>query len=275
MDIINIHPIEINPIGIVHSLQQDTAGMPINGQQASIEIFPEYAGGLKRIEEHSHLWILSWFHQANQKVIETVPGKVNPNAPVYGVFGIRTPGRPNPIGLSLVKLDQIQGNQLIVQNLDAIDGSPVLDIKPYYEQDIIFSPRAPYIRPQQKEMRRQIFRTEALLHHQEECEGLLLAIRMALIVEEELGKLNSPDLLVSVAGSACLADTIQGLTRARVANPPRFHFVESEDNMLVRWKKGARELKFVPKHTSFTKEELNILSDEELFNIDCSSHFIF
>lgn len=267
MDTTALDFIDIKPIGIVHSRQQDSSSMPITGEKACIEIYSQYTGGLKNIEEHSHLWILSWFHQANRNTLETTPRKVNPDAPVYGVFGIRTPSRPNPIGLSLVKLDQVRENRIIVQNLDAIDGSPVLDIKPYYHQDIIFSPRSPYIRPKQKEMRWQIFLKEALLHHQEECEDMLLALRIALIAEEELGNLNSIDLLVSVTGSSCLADTLQGLTRARIGNPPRFYYLENGDMTRVCWKKDHQELIISPIKSHYTKEELNMLPDEELFLI--------
>lgn len=260
--------IDIRPIGIVHSPQRDTSGMSLTGEQACIEVYPEYAQGLKRIEEHSYLWILSWFHQANRNTRETTPRKVNPDAPLYGVFGIRTPGRPNPIGLSLVKLDQVQGNKIIVQNLDAIDGSPVLDIKPYYDQDIIFSPRYPYIRPKQKELRREMMQKAALQHHQEECHDLLLALRMAIVAEEELGNLHSADLLVSVIGSPCLADTIQGLTRARIANPSRFFYRENDHMTLVSWKKENQELFLLPKSSSYTKEELRFLPNESLFQIE-------
>jgi|GEM_PF-77051 len=259
-----INEINIRQIGIVHSPESDVLGMSLQGQTAAIEIFPEYMGGLRRIEDHSNLWILTWFHKANREILETVPKKVNPEAPVYGVFGIRTAGRPNPFGLSLVKILKVEGNKIEVQGLDAIDGSPVLDIKPYFEQDIIFSPRAPYIRPQKREMIYQMMYTEALRHHQEECDDFLMAMRIAMMAEEEFGKLNSPDLLVKVTGSACLADTIQGLTRARVANPARFEFVHAADRQTVAWQRGSRIVTISLKNVNLTRDGIINLPDEEL-----------
>ncbi len=259
-----INEVNIRHIGIVHSPESDVLGMSLQGQTATIEIFPEYVGGLRRIEDHSNLWILTWFHKANREILETVPKKVNPDAPVYGVFGIRTAGRPNPFGLSLVKILKVEGNKIEVQGLDAIDGSPVVDIKPYFEQDIIFSPRAPYIRPQKKEMIYQMMYTEALRHHQEECDDFLLALRIAMMAEEEFGKLNSPDLLVKVTGSACLADTIQGLTRARVANPARFEFVQAADRQTVAWQRGSRIVTISLRNVNLTRDGIINLPDEEL-----------
>lgn len=259
---------EMRFVGVVHLSQEDQAAVvPFQNPSAIIEIFPEYAGALKNINQHSHLWIISWFHQANREVIEVSPKHIDPNAPVFGVFGLRTPARPNPIGLSLVKLEQVEGRNLFVQGLDAIDGTPILDIKPYFEQDIIFSPRAPYIRPQKKDMRYQMFYAEALRHHQEECEGFFLALRMAVIAEEEFGKLNSSDLLVTVTGSPCLADTIQGLTRARIANPQRFKFQQILDYNSVFWKSSLKKMVIKVKDKMFTKDDIINLPDEEVFEI--------
>ena len=112
-----------------------------------------------------------WFHKADRDILTVVPGKVNSNLPEYGVFSLRAFSRPNPIALSLVRLERVEDNLLFVSGLDAIDGTPVLDIKPYYEQEIVFSPVTPYIRPLKREMRQKIFIKQALLHHQENAPG--------------------------------------------------------------------------------------------------------
>jgi len=249
---------QITPVGIVHSPYSDPAAIPAQVYTATIEIFPEYVQGLFRIEEHSHLWILSWFHKARRGLLRTAPGKVNPDAPEYGVFGLRAAGRPNPVGLSLVELVKVENNILHVRGLDAIDGSPVVDIKPYFEHDIIFSPRAPYIRPQDKEMRYRMLFKQAYYHHQEKCRDFHVALRMAMVAEGEFGKLNSPELKVSVKGSGCLADTIQGLTRARLANPARFKYMESTESA-VNWSNGIKELS-----TCLVR----IPAEEELLDLD-------
>ncbi|MDD4775491.1 MAG: tRNA (N6-threonylcarbamoyladenosine(37)-N6)-methyltransferase TrmO, partial [Syntrophomonas sp.] len=137
--------IVLQPIGVVRSAVAGTEEMPIMGQSAVVEIFPQYHQALLRIEENSNLWLLLWFHQSDRGVLSTVPRKVNPNLPEFGVFGLRSPNRPNPIALTLVHLDGVEGNRLLVSGMDAVDGTPVLDIKSYYEGDIIFSPRTPHI----------------------------------------------------------------------------------------------------------------------------------
>jgi len=233
--------LQITPVGIVHSPYNNPATIPARGHTAAIEVFPEYVQGLLRIEAHSHLWILSWFHKARRDLLRTVPGRVEPYVPEYGVFGLRAAGRPNPIGLSLVELVKAEDNILYVRGLDAIDGSPVADIKPYFEHDIIFSPRAPYLRPKERVMRYRMLLKQAYNHHQEECRDLQLALRMAMVAVDEFGKLNSPELKVSIEGSGCLADTIQGLSRARLANPARFAYQESAKSV-VNWSNGTKKL---------------------------------
>ncbi|MCG9967206.1 tRNA (N6-threonylcarbamoyladenosine(37)-N6)-methyltransferase TrmO [Pelotomaculum terephthalicicum JT] len=258
--------LQITPVGIVHSSYNNPETIPMQSHTATIEILPAYVQGLLRIEAHSHLWILSWFHKARRDLLRTVPGRVNANAPEYGVFGLRAAGRPNPIGLSLVELIKVEKNILHVRGLDAVDGSPVVDIKPYFEHDIIFSPRAPYIMPQDKKIRYRILFKQAYNHHQEECRDLQLALRMAMVAEDEFGKLNSPELIVSVKGSGCLADTIQGLFRARLANPARFAYLESTKSA-VNWTNGTKKLAVSLIRTP-TREEMLDLDNTDFLKIN-------
>ncbi len=257
----------LKPIGVVKSAIINPDDVPMAGQPARVEIFPQYSEALHRIDENSHLWLLLWFHKSDRNCLRTVPARVNPNLPEYGVFGLRSPNRPNPIALSLVNLDSVNGNILQVHGLDAIDGTPVLDIKSYYEQDIIFSPKTPYIWAHNPVMRRNIFLKQALSHHQEECADLFMAVRMALAADEYMGHLNRPDVKLTVTGSACLADTLQGLSRARLANPPRFKFQETMSLKRSLWEKPNRTL------TLTARQELNAetftkLTDEELFTVE-------
>ncbi|MFZ3130823.1 MAG: tRNA (N6-threonylcarbamoyladenosine(37)-N6)-methyltransferase TrmO [Desulfosporosinus sp.] len=219
--------ITLNPIGKVESSIKDRDVMPTNGVQAGIRVFQPYVGALERIEEYSHLWILTWFHQAPRDITTAVPTKVNPLSHRFGVFALRSPARPNPIALTLVKLERIEENMLYVAGMDAIDGSHVIDIKPYFEHDTVFSPRTPQISPLKANALQETLLKHALIHHGETCPDLLLAVRMALIADKMLGYIKSPEVQVKVYGSACLADTIQGLCRARLANPARFEFCSS------------------------------------------------
>jgi len=115
--------IRIEPIGIVR-------GNPSDDQQV-IEVYPQHCAGLHRIEELDELWVLFWLHQlgeANRHTYQVHP-RGDGSRPLYGVFALHSPMRPNPIGMTRVKLIERQGNHLIVSGLDAVDGSPVLDIK--------------------------------------------------------------------------------------------------------------------------------------------------
>ncbi|MGI6096899.1 MAG: tRNA (N6-threonylcarbamoyladenosine(37)-N6)-methyltransferase TrmO [Dethiobacteria bacterium] len=257
----------LTPIGKVHADFHETNKVPITGGQAFVEIFPEYLPALQRIEENSHLWLLMWFHEADRDLLRTVPGRVNKNLPEYGVFALRAYKRPNPIGLTLVSLKEVVENGLIVEGLDAIDGTPVLDIKPYYEQDIVFSPRTSYIRAADYEMRRTLFFNEALAHHQEICPFLYLAVRMALVADELMGQITKEDLNVTVRGSRCLGDTLQGLTHARLANPPRFTFIESNEVQQSTWKNRERSLTISARRYDLDEHAFLHLTDDQLFEL--------
>lgn len=257
---------EIDPIGVVHSPVIKPKDMPRGGVDASVEIDPRYAEGLLRIEEHSHLWVLSWFHLGDRNTLQVQPTKLDPDAPAYGVFGLRAYKRPNPIGLSLVELVKVEGTVLHVKGLDAIDGTPVLDIKAYFERDCVFSPRAPVLRPTSRETRLADLIRLARQHHLEVCDGVELGARMALIAEERVGKLTSPELKVAVRGSGHLADAIQGLTRARFANPPRLTFEESALCAASEWTTPTARLLITAK-SERTDWGLEAGDDEVLFDI--------
>ncbi len=103
-----------------------------------LEVLEEYAGGLKGIEGFSHLIVLYFMHLAKEEGLTRNVGGVE-----VGVFATRSPNRPNPIGLSVVELLSVEGNVLKVRGINAFDGTPVLDIKPYDEWDSVQSPRVP------------------------------------------------------------------------------------------------------------------------------------
>lgn len=133
----------VEPIGIIHSDHQDPKRTPIQpvcaaGSRGYVEVFPQYAEGLDDIEGFSHLHLIYWLHRMPE-MIKSIPGtsplKVVPfleDVP-RGVFATRTPVRPNPIGLSIVRLVERRGCELSVDDLDVLDDTPLLDIKPYVE----------------------------------------------------------------------------------------------------------------------------------------------
>jgi tRNA-Thr(GGU) m(6)t(6)A37 methyltransferase TsaA len=123
---------ECIPIGVVRSPYKKRGDAPRQGRladmRAEIRIFDEYAAGLRDVENASHLIVLYWLDRAERGLLfATPPGETRER----GVFSTRSPARPNPIGFGVVDLVSRDGNILVVGGLDALDGTPVLDIKPY------------------------------------------------------------------------------------------------------------------------------------------------
>jgi len=116
-------------------------------EEATIRIFPKFCRGLKGIEEFSHLIILYWFHlrdnEADRRTLLVFPRKHAVNVET-GVFACRSPSRPNPIGLCVVELVKRENCALTVRGLDAFEGSPIVDIKPYIpDTDAVRNVRVP------------------------------------------------------------------------------------------------------------------------------------
>lgn len=124
---------EIKPIGIIHTPFAEREGMPIQpsgavGVTGTIEVFDHFQAGLKDLDGFSHIFLLYLFHQSDGFKLHVIPFM---DTTPRGVFATRAPKRPNPIGLSIVELDRIEDNVLHVRNIDILDGTPLLDIKPY------------------------------------------------------------------------------------------------------------------------------------------------
>ncbi|MCD6183401.1 MAG: tRNA (N6-threonylcarbamoyladenosine(37)-N6)-methyltransferase TrmO [Thermovirga sp.] len=129
------------PIGIVCSPFKTRQEVPRQGEEilppVKIEIFSKYLTGLRKLAEGQSIYVLTWLHLADRKILEVHP-KGDRRLALHGVFATRSPDRPNPIGLHLVTLEQILEGGIIVHPLEAIDGTPVLDIKPYLSREGIY-----------------------------------------------------------------------------------------------------------------------------------------
>jgi tRNA-Thr(GGU) m(6)t(6)A37 methyltransferase TsaA len=124
--------ITISPVGVVRNRYRAlTKRKHIRAARSTIVVFPEYAEGLYRIREAKHLEVIFYFHRSKgyRFVCQT------PHWGERGVFACRSPFRPVPLGLTKVKLVSVSENELVVEGLDAINGTPVLDIKPYVDWD--------------------------------------------------------------------------------------------------------------------------------------------
>ena len=125
--------ITYRPVGIIHTKFSEKKNTPIQGiftkdAKGKVEVFPEYAAGLKDIDGFSHLILIYHYHLAKGYSLITMPFLEDE---LHGIFSIRHFKRPNPIGFSVVKLDQVKGNILEISEVDIIDRTPLLDIKPF------------------------------------------------------------------------------------------------------------------------------------------------
>ena len=124
---------KMKPIGMIRSPYSETSQIPKgpgaeHNAEGVLELMPEFEAGLKDIEGFSHLYVLWVFDRVTDyDLIATPPVDPRP----HGVFSTRSPRRPNPIGLTVVRLLRRDGNKLHVRGVDMLDGTPVLDIKPY------------------------------------------------------------------------------------------------------------------------------------------------
>jgi tRNA-Thr(GGU) m(6)t(6)A37 methyltransferase TsaA len=125
--------IEYTPIGIIHSPFIELEGMPIQpagakGIKGTVEVFKAFQRGLKDLDGFSHIILLYHLHRSRGFRLHVVPFM---DSELRGLFATRAPKRPNPIGLSVVRLDKIKGGVLHIRDVDILDGTPLLDIKPY------------------------------------------------------------------------------------------------------------------------------------------------
>ena len=120
-------------IGRIHTPWRTRDDCPKNARESdavcTIALEPRFADGLKDVESCSHLVLLYWMDQSPRNLVLQVPGHYGVQ---HGTFALRSPARPNPVAMSVVKLVRVEGNRLSVVGLDCLDGTPLLDIKPYF-----------------------------------------------------------------------------------------------------------------------------------------------
>ncbi|MBI4744741.1 MAG: tRNA (N6-threonylcarbamoyladenosine(37)-N6)-methyltransferase TrmO [Actinobacteria bacterium] len=265
----------LKQIGIVKSEIKDSKEMPIYGVSAQVIVYPEYQDGLDGIDENSHLIIFGWLHQADREKLKVVPRKINPNADEKGVFSLRSPVRPNPIAICSAQLIKRENNVLYLDRIDFIDGTPIVDIKPYSTGlDSIFSAKRPTeINPSSPPFnkggmggflgenlpRTEIFQNmlfEAAHFHGEICVGLAIGVRVCYVAMKHLNtSLRDKKLKIVCYTKACVADAVQSLCGA---SNKRFTHLEPEDR--VEFTKDDQKLII-----KITSKKLN--SVEEVFKL--------
>lgn len=190
--------------------------MPVFGAPAVVEVFPEFAEGLLRIEKHSHIWVLAWL-DGERDLLQVTPRGVTDNT-LHGVFAVRSPARPNPIGLTAARVVSVRGLAIEVERLDFLDGTPVVDLKPYFvTRDAIFSAtNAPIGRPADRDALRESLLIQAIQFHGERCPDLELAVAIVEEFRAEVLDFAEPNLwhIAVPTSRPHLVDAVMGITRA-------------------------------------------------------------
>lgn len=241
--------------------------MPRRGVRAGIEVFPQFLPGLHRIEQNSHIMVIAWLHRAERDLLQVQRPRWEEGP--RGVFACRSPSRPNPIGITTVKLLRREGANLDVEPLDFIDGTPVLDIKPHSAGlDGVFAARsARDLTPIAKfdpAREREAMLREAENFHGELCPGIALGVRMLYHTGCHFNVAQKdPELRVYLGEDGCICDALQALTGATFGNG-RLR-VSREASFAIGYRE--RELVFLARAQAGSWEEAMQKDMELLFEI--------
>ena len=123
--------IKVDPIGFVKNNEKEQRFGSFSNEITEIEVDEKFTDALNGIDDYSHVIIVFWMDKVKESVITHQP-QGNPEVPIVGIFSCRCPQRPNPIAITTVKLIERQGNKIKVKGLDILDGTPIIDIKPYW-----------------------------------------------------------------------------------------------------------------------------------------------
>ena len=219
----------IRPIGIVHSKIIDGNDMPLQGVPASIEIFDEFKAGLTGIEGDSHINVMCWLDKAEREPLVVTPKKIYANKKCTrlnkrGVFSLRSPTRPNPLSLTATRLVKVEEDMLYVDPLDIIDGSPVIDIKPYSAVwDVIFWARDVHssLIPANMEEGEVLieFLREAYNFHGERCPDIAVGVKIVFDAMKTLNcNIKNASVKIPDSINPHIADCLIGIIRGTPGN---------------------------------------------------------
>ncbi len=127
----------LHVVGFIRSTLRSTEDAPRQGREGApdawLEVMPAFGRALHRVAAGDELWVITWLHQADRDVLEVHP-RDDPNAPLTGVFATRSQHRPNPLGLHRVTVRAVDGTRLRIGPIEAVDGTPVIDVKPVIDR---------------------------------------------------------------------------------------------------------------------------------------------
>lgn len=259
----------IDFIGEISAGINETADLPLQGANAAARVYPEFAAALDTIEVHSHIWLLVWLHQADRDRLSVVPKRVKSNTKERGVFALRSPVRPNPIGLTAARLLGREENTLYLDHVDFVDGTPIVDIKPYsVGWDSIFCARnnstyETYKKMPIEEVYADMLR-QAANFHGDTCVGVTLGMRAAHVAMRHFAcDLQAKELSVVAGVRGCTADAVQGLMQA---GNKRFSRPEPPDDTLTFTKDGETLLVEITQERFRSVDDVLAAPDEAVFS---------
>lgn len=204
-------------IGVVRSEIGDRKAMPAFGTAAIVELFPEFADGLLHISKHTHFWVMGWLMGKPERNVLQVTPRGAQEGSLHGVFAVRSPARPNPIGLTASRLVRQDGLRLHFDCLDFLDGTPVLDLKPYFvSRDLIHAANNATIgRPRDEAALRESLQYQAGRYFLAEHPDVDTAINILHKYRQEHTALAEPSTWTIIAPQhrPYLIDALIGMTR--------------------------------------------------------------
>ncbi len=225
---------DLRAIGTVQSAVTQSRDMPLQGVPAVINVFDEFLEGLTGIESDTHINVIGWFDKADRAPLMVRPRKISAQLEKRGVFSLRSPARPNPLSLTATRLVKVEGPLLYVEPLDLIDGSPVVDIKPYSAGwDTIFWARDVHSalitqHMAEEQVLAELFR-EAFNFHGEKCAAIAVSAKIAYDAAQVLEtSVRDIRLQLPQTVNPHLADGLVGVSRATMGNA-RLTFSEDPD----------------------------------------------
>ncbi len=225
---------DLKPIGTVQSTVTQSRDMSLQGVPAVINVFDEFLKGLTGIESDTHINVIGWFDKADRAPLMVRPRKISAQLEKRGVFSLRSPARPNPLSLTATRLVKVEGPLLYVEPLDLIDGSPVVDIKPYSAGwDTIFWARDVHSalitqHMAEEQVLAELFR-EAFNFHGEKCAAIAVSAKIAYDAAQVLEtSVRDIRLQLPQTVNPHLADGLVGVSRATMGNA-RLTFSEDPD----------------------------------------------
>lgn len=257
---------KLEPVGLVRTPITQRKSMPPWGVPAVLEIFPHFGPALLEIEKHSHLWVLTWLDQGRDErhVLQVTPRGVRDTGPggLHGVFAVRSPARPNPIGLTATRIERIDGLSIHVDRLDFLDQTPIIDIKPYFvTRDLIFCANGRQVgRPSSREALRDSLAVQASSYHGELSPGVALAVRIIEHYRLTHHELNDPATWQIQAPMARpeMVDALIGMTRVTLGR--RSLILSGEPAIVI-----SGEAEYTPIETGLTAEAVLQSPDDKLF----------